>query len=61
MSPVGNDYDMEEGTERAVQELSAILNECFSVIQYEVIINPDRKWGQFWKPKTVLSKLEGGK
>ena len=60
MSPIGNDYDMEEGMERAAQELSAILNECFSCIQYEVVINPSRKWWQFWKPKTVLKKFKGG-
>ena len=58
MSPVGNDYNEEEIFDRAANELSAILKECYGCISYEVVINPNRKWFQFWKPKTILKKIE---
>ena len=53
---VNPDFNKEEVLIKAARELMEILNQ--DSICYEVILNPDRKWYQFWKPKTITRRLE---
>ncbi len=58
MSPICNDYNPEEAMEKATKELAILLEDMISGTCYEVVLNTDRKFWQFWKPKTKLKAIE---
>ncbi len=57
MSP--GDFNEKEAMELAANELTSILNDCFSCMTWELIPNPYRKKWQFWKPKFIAKRIEG--